>query len=179
MNLNKFLGFLLYIVSFIILLKLGDMVSFRLQDQTPDHWPYKRFYYIFSILHPFIIGLIFAVPHFLSKTKQSGVWTFDWIIFLAICIPALYALITPWIPKSLYPFWPLRNCFSYYWHNITAIIFGYFFLESFKKNKPVETFSRFFGYFVYMIIFLTIIKSGDNGCGYYLTELAFSGRAKL
>jgi len=80
------------------------------------------------------MGLMLAVPRFVSTLKKGGSWYFDWIN--AVSIPILYVVITPWIPSSWWKWWPLFN-YLMGWNNmlshISVMILGYFLLSSFKK----------------------------------------------
>ncbi|MGS0765169.1 hypothetical protein [Syntrophomonas curvata] len=140
---NKFIAYLIYIIIFILFLKYGYEYGFyNLQRPgskyleyylfgRPVVWAYLAFYFA-------LIDLMLALPRFMNTIKESGVWKFDWIVFLAVCVPSLYVSITPRIPLEWVHYWPLRDYLGQWgglFQNLTVTLFTYFFITSFNKSE--------------------------------------------
>lgn len=140
---NKFIAYLIYIIIFILFLKYGYEYGFyNLQRPGSKYleyylfgrqvvWAYLAFYFA-------LIGLMLALPRFMNTIKESGVWKFDWIVFLAVGVPLLYVSITPWIPLEWVHYWPLRDYLGQWgglFQNLTVTLFTYFFITSFNKSE--------------------------------------------
>jgi hypothetical protein len=137
---RRFASYFIYAIVFILLIKYGDECYYILQVPGSKYldmqflgraivWSYLLVYFT-------VLGLMLAVPRFVSTLKKGGSWYFDWIKFIAVSIPILYVVITPWIPSSWWKWWPLFN-YLMGWNNmlshISVMILGYFLLSSFKK----------------------------------------------
>lgn len=142
-NISRFIVYFVYVVIFMLLVKYGyEYCFYRLQYPGSKYLDYiflgKPIVFAFLVVYFAFTGLMFALPRFISSVKEQGIWKFDWVVFLAVCIPALYVTVTPWIPETLWSFWPLRDYFGSWGHllqNITATIFTFFLLTSFHKSN--------------------------------------------
>lgn len=139
---RRFLLYLVYAIAFILLLKYGcEYGYYRLQHPGSKYLNYylmgKPIVFSGILLYHLSIGLMLAFPRFVSNLRETGAWKFDWVVFLTVCIPALYIMVTPWIPATLWSYWPLFNFVSsagVLVHSIAAIIFAFFLLSSFRKT---------------------------------------------
>lgn len=139
-SIKRFVLYFSYAALFILLIKYGDEFFYILQVPGSKYLDMELFgrQVVWSYLLTYftVLGLLLAVPGFASVLKKGGFWYFDWIKFIAVSVPALYVVITPWIPHSWWSWWPLFNYLSN-WINlmphISAMIFGYFLLSSFGK----------------------------------------------
>lgn len=137
---KKFAAYFIYALAFILLIKLGDNCFYVLQVPgskyldmhflgRPLVWSYLLVYFIF-------LGFMLAFPGLVSTFSKSGHWYFDWLKFMAISIPILYVIITPWVPSSYWKWWPLFN-YLMAWNNLLshmcALLWGYSLASSFKK----------------------------------------------
>jgi len=142
-NKNRFIAYLIYIVIFILFLKYGYEYGFyNLQRPGSKYLEYylfgRKVVYAYLAFYFALIGLMLALPRFISTGKKPGIWKFDWIVFLAICVPSLYVSITPWIPMEWWHYWPLRGYLGQggtLLQNLTVTLFTYFFVISFNKSE--------------------------------------------
>lgn len=142
-NINRIITYFIYTIIFILFLKYGYEYGFyNLQKPGSKYLEYylfgRKIVFTYLVLYFALIGILLAVPHFIDSIKEQGAWKFDWVIFLAVCVPSLYVSVTPWIPQELWPYWPLRAFFGLWGNllqNITVTLFTYFLLTSFKKSK--------------------------------------------
>jgi hypothetical protein len=141
-SVRRFLLYLAYTIFFILLLKYGcEYGYYRLQYPGSKYLDYyllgKPIVFFGILLYHLSIGLMLAFPRFISNLRKTGTWKFDWVVFLAVCIPTLYVLVTPWIPVTLWPFWPLFNYIcsaGTLVHSLATIIFAFFLISSFRKT---------------------------------------------
>jgi hypothetical protein len=86
-----------------------------------------------------LIGLMLALPRLISARRRPGNWKFDWVVFIAVCVPALYVTLTPWAPTFLWSYWPFFNLISSTGtlvRYLAAVIFAFFFVTSWRKVDP-------------------------------------------
>lgn len=96
------------------------------------------FLIIFVMLLPIFIGLVLALSRFISAIQKTGVWTFDWVKFIAIGLPSFLAA------GSMFIFWAisfLHKYMPFLFNNAIlsttgGIVFGYVFLSS--LNNPEQ-----------------------------------------
>jgi len=94
---------------------------------------------LFTTLFPIVIGLFLRLPTLIIEMKQNRPWTFDWIKFIAIGLPALVI-----ISMFILPFTPFGEgvikVSGILWSAspnvqiIAGIVLGYIFLDSLKKG---------------------------------------------
>jgi len=88
--------------------------------------------FIFVMILPILIGLLLALPKFVSVILKPGVWTFDLVKFIAVGLPSFLAA------GAMSIFWVILP--SLFKSSILAttggIVFGYVMLTSFAKVSP-------------------------------------------
>lgn len=94
---------------------------------------------LFSTLFPIIIGLLLRMPKLIIEMKQKIQWTFDWVKFIAVALPALYIITISILPFSLLGEGGIRipqiiMVGSPLIQIIAGIVFGYILLDSLKKQ---------------------------------------------
>jgi hypothetical protein len=88
-SLKRFLIYFSYTVFFIYSFSLGLFWERKLQmlaGWTYDPYPHA----IFMVAFPVTLGVLLGAPLFISRLKETGRWYFDWVMFLAAGIPALF-----------------------------------------------------------------------------------------
>lgn len=139
-SIRRFVLYFVYAVVFILLIKYGDECFYTLQVPGSKYLDMELFgrqiVWSYLLVYFTVLGLMLAVPRFVSVVKKGGIWHFDWIKFFAVSVPALYVVVTPWIPDSWWSWWPLFR-YLMNWSNllphISALIWGYVLLSSFGK----------------------------------------------
>jgi len=140
----RFGSLFLYTVFIGLLLYLGGKIQSQLKYMTTQTFnPFDHI--LFTCIFPVIIGIFLALPGFINEFKNTGKWKFDWIKFLAIGIPALYASFFPLLYySSLGPYIPkFLNIVQFYMDSTTTvqtvggIVFGYLILGCFHKKGDV------------------------------------------
>ena len=99
---------------------------------------------LYIALFPVIIGLLLRTPKFILQMKESKAWTFDWIIFAAIGLPALYLVLMTFLP--FFPIgegWLPVHMFLYIngstVSTIAGLVLGYVVLDSFKNKEAAKS----------------------------------------
>ncbi|MBX0314062.1 hypothetical protein [Planococcus glaciei] len=90
-------------------------------------------------LFPVAIGLLLRTPKFLLQFKNGGPWSFDWILFTAVGLPALYLVLMAFLPfSSLGEGWlpipALLIVGGTTVSTVAGLVFGYSVLASFKES---------------------------------------------
>lgn len=62
---------------------------------------------IFVTIYPMVIGMFLRLPKLIMEIKEKRQWTFDWIKFVSIGIPALFITTLP-ILSYIFE----KNCYS-------------------------------------------------------------------
>jgi len=131
-NLKRFMAYFLWILlvgCFIVWAKLYKIVLNN--EMNP-------MILLFVMLLPIFIGLLLALPRFVSVILKPGVWTFDWAKFIAVGLPSFLvagAMSIFWVIPFLHKYMP----FLYNNSILTTtggIVFGYVLLTSFEKVTP-------------------------------------------
>lgn len=123
------------VISFIIY--LGAKYQLRLQQEASVLFNLKPVI-LFSFIFPIVIGIILRLPKLINEIKQNKQWTFDWIKFTAIGLPALFVSLLYvfifYLPESISLIIPLeifmRNPTI---QMIAGVVFGFILLDSVKK----------------------------------------------
>jgi hypothetical protein len=88
-RMKRFFSYLLYTILMAYILLLGVKYETFLKKQasiTFDGMPY----FIFSIIFPVIMGLLFGLPQFIKEMKKDNSFTIDLVKLATICLPAMY-----------------------------------------------------------------------------------------
>jgi len=132
----RFAGYFIYTVFALYLLSLGMLWERKLQitiGQTYSAYPGMLLY---MAVFPVLFGVLLAVPQFIAKVNSRGRWYYDWVVFFAAGLPALYAdmavllFFSPvggYLPKFDFLLTSTVPGF------IGGIVFGYLILSSIKK----------------------------------------------
>ncbi|WP_018211637.1 hypothetical protein [Desulfitobacterium hafniense] len=130
---KRVLFYLLYAVSFIILIRLGIIYSFELKAFI-NPYPAWGFDTVLSVL----IGLLLGLPEFIRRYKKPGKWRIQWERLLIIGLPALFFTFSQLIFFSSlgkYLSFILRPwVYESYGVIICGILFGYTMIISMDKK---------------------------------------------
>ncbi|HHY26118.1 MAG TPA: hypothetical protein GX523_05075 [Desulfitobacterium dehalogenans] len=86
---KRILFYLLYAVSFIILIQFGITYILKLKLLTSKTYnPYPS--WTFKIALSVLIGLILGLPEFIRRYKKPGKWRIQWERLLIVGLPALF-----------------------------------------------------------------------------------------
>lgn len=137
-KIKRFLAYLTYVVIVAYI-----MIA---SNEFLEYFGYKHdvnsplFYFILLSFFPVFIGILLALPKFISTLKKPGSLQFDWIAFLAIGLPALCVAITPFVSLThIAAFWPLTELITYHdFLTLGGIVFGYISLNAFYKKIKYE-----------------------------------------
>lgn len=141
-NLKRFLGYFLYMVFIGFVLYWAGVYEHYLKELVRKTYE-TRIMLHYRVSFPVILGVLLALPRFISTARNPGQWCIDWVKLLAVSLPFLYAVffvLTYFSPLgSLFPGWlmrPGRELFSISPIPITVfgIIFGYTLLSAVKKK---------------------------------------------
>ncbi len=132
-NVIQFLAYFIYVclIGFLVLWGVGFQQS--LKAELTRSFEFTFTFIMFSLFFITFIGMLIALPQFLLQAGKFGNWTFDWIRFFAIAVPALFYMLAQsfsWIPNpKLAPY--INNSTLYI---VSGILLGYSFLASFSKQ---------------------------------------------
>ncbi len=132
-NIKRFLAYFVYVLLIGCLLFYTD--AFFNQQMLSS--TYNPLHFGSMLLYPIGFGILLALPRLVSTSRQSGSWTYDWILFLAVGLPALAVQILACF--SLLPLHtasPFTGRLLFYHGNlvmISGIVLGYVLLAAFKK----------------------------------------------
>gem|GEM_PF-3862109 len=136
----------MYIVFLIIAVFMLDVILYceqLLKEEaalTFERLPFL----LFTTLYPVLIGLVFALPTFIQTCVTKGSWTFDWLPFTVLGIPALLMDLI-----FLVYFYPVEidiplSFFAEYGSQasiICGLAFGYLALSCWKKKAAAAVLS--------------------------------------
>ena len=91
----------------------------------------------YMALFPVIIGLLIRTPKFILQLKKGKSLTFDWVVFIAVGLPALYLVLMTFVPFSTFgegwlPIPKILLIGGTTVPTIAGLVFGYLVLESFR-----------------------------------------------
>ncbi len=95
-----------FLYYFSCALAIGVLLYFGMQLQSVLHERSDATFdptllYVFIALFPVVIGLLIRAPKFVLQLRESKVQKFDWAVFLAFGIPALYIIVMTFLPFSV------------------------------------------------------------------------------
>ena len=95
-------------------------------------------------LFPVIMGLLIRTPKFILQMKKRDSWKFDWVIFAAIGLPALYIVLMAFVPFSpmgagWLPILDIIYLGGSTVPTIAGLVFGYMILDGFRDTDPVKS----------------------------------------
>lgn len=134
---KRVLFYLLYAVSFIILIRLGITYSFELKAFISKAYnPYLS--WGFDTVLSVLIGLMLGLPEFIRRYKKPGKWRIQWERLLIVGLPALFFTFSQLIFFSSlgkYLSFILRPwVYESYGVIICGILFGYTMIISMDKK---------------------------------------------
>lgn len=95
-NLKRVIGYLIYVAVFGLLVVLAENLNHHFQDIFRSTFRAPYFWlFITQIVFPILVGLLLALPQFIRTARQEGSWKTDWIVLLAVGLPALCIVIAP------------------------------------------------------------------------------------
>lgn len=143
-NRKRVIGYLIYVAAFGLLVVLVETLNHYFQDvfRTTFRAPYL-WLFISQIVFPVLVGLLLALPQFIRTYRQKGSWTTDWIMLLAVGLPAFFIVIVPIASFGLVYLIHLETAprfFLWIYANPTlskvfGILLGFVLLTSFRKQK--------------------------------------------
>lgn len=137
-NIKRFIKSLLFIIFIIYVLVKGMEWERHLKLLTRITYnPYPHL--LFLSIFPPIIGMLLALPDFITKARKQGLWYINWVILISMGIPTFYVAISPALyfsPISNYlpPIGNLTFIYSQTPQIICGVIFGYVLLSVFDKR---------------------------------------------
>lgn len=91
---KRFLGYFLYSMVMIFVLKVGFEYQEQIREESQRNFEFMPLA-IFDTIFPIVIGLLFGIPVLLKRIRSMGIAGYDWAKFIGVCIPALYIAILP------------------------------------------------------------------------------------
>lgn len=116
----------------------GARYQFLLKQEVKNTFNLYPFV-LFSTFFPVVIGILLRLPELINDIKQHKQWTFDWVKFSAIALPAfcillMYLLMYSPVGESILPFVPkLVLLGDSTIQLIAGVVFGFTLLDSVKK----------------------------------------------
>src|SRR5699024_1459233 len=90
---------------------------------------------IFSAIFPIVIGILLRVPKLIIEMKENRKWTFDWVRFVAIALPAFFIITIPILPYSSYFITNIILIGDPTITVIAGVVFGYVLLSCVKRQN--------------------------------------------
>lgn len=138
---NRFLRYFLYAFLVGIIMVVGSKYQLQFEQYTQlTGDPTLSLY--FGFLFPMVVGMLIALPEFITKIKKDGSLKFDWIKFVAIGLPALILGVIPFLYN-----WNVIPLSSFYTHIIilkplpriiACAALGFLLLSSFEKRERLN-----------------------------------------
>ncbi|CDQ17774.1 hypothetical protein [Halobacillus karajensis] len=94
---------------------------------------------IFDHVYPVLFGMLFALPFFWKRLKESRLKGFVWEEFICIGLPSLFIALSHWLYFTNFPMNPLTKFFALHEMNgsmLFGFIFGFTVIHSIR-NKMV------------------------------------------
>jgi len=138
-NLKRFVAYFLYVVLVGCSIVWANAYEIALKNDLSRGF---ELFIIWASL-PTFIGLILALPRFIVTIQKPGIWTFDWVKFIAVGLPSFLAagatsifwVISFWVISFLHQYMPFLFNNSIL-TTTGGIVFGYVLLTAFKKKSP-------------------------------------------
>lgn len=132
-NIKRFLAYFIYsVVVAYLLFKTDAFFNQQMLSST-----YSPLHFGSVLLFPIGFGILLAIPRLVSTSRQSGSWKYDWILFLAVGLPALAVeLLACFSLLPLHTSTPFTGNVLFYHSNlvfISGIVLGYILLAAIKK----------------------------------------------
>ena len=130
---QRFIYYFIWTIVIGVLIYWGLKYKYHLEKQAEMYFEmYPTL--IFTVVFPFIVGLLFRLPLFIIEVKENREWTFDWQKFSAVALPALFIIV---IFLSMYAG---INYFANFtlidrtlFVTLAGVVFGYTLLDCLKK----------------------------------------------
>lgn len=140
--LKRFLYYFIWTIAIGFVLYVGMQLQLQVAERaqlTFNIFPL----HLYIALFPVIIGLLVRTPKFILQLKERKSWTFDWILFAAVGLPALYLVIMTFLPFSPLGRWLPIHMFLYINGStvttIAGLVLGYMMLDSFKIKSMAKS----------------------------------------
>lgn len=93
---NNILKRSIFYLIYVILIGFISIVGGQLNNYlfTLHATTFSSLYFWFLPIYPILIGLLIALPQFITNARMPGSWRFDWAKFIIVGIPALYVTFT-------------------------------------------------------------------------------------
>lgn len=140
--LKRFLYYFAWTITIGFILYLG-MELHDVADERARSTFNPLLIYLFFALYSVFAGLLMGLPKLILQLRKDKPWVFDWVVFIAICLPALFLVAMTIIPLTpLSGEWLIMFSFLYTGQTtiptIAGVVFGYALLSCFKKTDSDE-----------------------------------------
>src|SRR5699024_12597454 len=89
---QRFIYYFIWTIVIGVLIYWGLKYKYHLEEQAEMY--FEMFpTVIFTVVFPFIVGLLFILPLFIIEVKENREWTFDWQKVSAVALPALFIIL--------------------------------------------------------------------------------------
>ena len=133
---KQFISYVIYVIIIGYLLIRVDDFQRYLENLYSTTYNVKSLW-VFMSIYPILVGILLALPHFISTLKHKGPRKYDWVLLLAVGLPALFIAFTPIISMLQLQFTNKYCFFIMALHpnliTIAGIVFGYVLLSSLGK----------------------------------------------
>lgn len=93
-GLKRGLVYFLGVIVFAIILYFG----IRLEESIKvTYYSNGLMILLVYLIVPLVLGMLLALPGLFRKKQQSGIWSIDWVIVVAVSLPALVIAFLPFI----------------------------------------------------------------------------------
>jgi hypothetical protein len=133
-NVKRIIYYLIYVIVFGFFVIEYDILYRYFKDIFLLTYKLPYLWIFLAPLLRMLIGVLLALPHFISTYTQEGSWKIDWIPLITVGLPAFCVAIVPILSIKWQPDAYILN------HYLTAvkvaaILFGFILLNSFGKQK--------------------------------------------
>lgn len=140
---KKLIYYVCWTVIISVLFYLGARYQTYLKMEASKTFKLEFLLYYMTIF-PILMGLILRLPAWILEFKRHVAWSFDWMKFLGVGIPALYfAVIRMLATTSLGMYLPFAETMLLIDNAILSttagIVFGYVLLSCIQKKSETET----------------------------------------
>jgi hypothetical protein len=95
-NLKRVIGCLIYVAAFGLLVVLAEDLNRHFEDVFRSTFRLPYFWlFITQFVLPILMGCLLALPQFIRTSRQEGSWKADWIVLLAVGLPAFCIAVIP------------------------------------------------------------------------------------
>jgi hypothetical protein len=142
-NLKRLFCYLIYIIAVGFIVIMADDYHRYLKQLYTTTFKFSIKLWLFPSILATLVGILLALPQFITTLKQKGSWKVDWIRLITIGFPALCILITPIFVRIQFALIAKAIFFIVALHQslvtVAGILFGFVLVTSFGKQEPEST----------------------------------------